>query len=136
VVVIEDVKRCHEKLKKDAESTSSAIRSALEELDGMNISRAILTEIKGLGKDVKKLKKHGSPKISNLARRLVKKWKKVILESVERENRRATMGFGVNKTSAKRKRLKQCNIDSIVRRISHKNNTTSNSNSKKRRKKI
>ena len=45
----------------------------------------------------------------------MKKWKKIILESVERENRRASMGFGVSKkNSVKRKRLKQCNIDSIA----------------------
>eukprot|EP00938_MAST-03A_sp_MAST-3A-sp1_P003652 g3652.t1 len=131
VVVIEDVIRCHEIIKPGAESTSSAIRRALEDLAGMNISRAILQDIKNLGKDVKKLKKHESPKISKLARKLVKKWKKIILESVERENRRASMGFGVSKKSSvmKRKRLKQCNIDSIVRRITH------SKESNKRRKK-
>lgn len=113
---MEDVIRCHETLKPGSESTSTAIRIALEDLADMNISRAILQDVKNLGKDVKKLKKHEDSKISKLARKLVKKWKKVILESVERENRRANMGFGVQK-SMKRKRLKQCNIDSIVRRI-------------------
>jgi hypothetical protein len=128
--VIEDVIRCHEIIKPGADSTSSAIRRALEDLAGMNISRAILQDIKNLGKDVKKLKKHESPKISKLARKLVKKWKKIILESVERENRRASMGFGVSKkNSVKLKRLKQCNIDSIVRRITH------SKESNKRRKK-
>ena len=128
--MIEDVIRCHEIIKPGADSTSSAIRRALEDLAGMNISRAILQDIKNLGKDVKKLKKHESPKISKLARKLVKKWKKIILESVERENRRASMGFGVSKkNSVKRKRLKQCNIDSVVRRITH------SKESNKRRKK-
>ena len=49
--MIEDVIRCHEIIKPGADSTSSAIRRALEDLAGMNISRAILQDIKNLGKD-------------------------------------------------------------------------------------
>lgn len=122
VVILEDVNKLHEKLK-DKDTEDSTILCTLIELNGMNISRQCLQEIKGLGKDVKKLKKHENSKISKLARKLVKKWKSIIVESVERENRRANMGFGTNtsSTSLKRKRLKQSSIDSIVRRISHSN---------------
>ena len=68
---MEDVIRCHEILKPGGESTVTAIRIALEDLADMNISRAILQDVKNLGKDVKKLKKHEDSKISKLAGKLV-----------------------------------------------------------------
>jgi len=113
VVIIEDVQKLHASLKVPDQAADDLVR-ILDDFDRMHISRAILVDIKGLGKDVKRLKKHEDERVSGRARNLVRKWKKIIRESVEREQRRRKI-FG-DATKSKRRRTPFAS-SSVIRRV-------------------
>jgi len=116
VVILEDVRKLHRQLKADDVEPDRVVE-ILKELDAMpGISRNTLEDVRGLGKDVNRLRKHKNESVAKTAKTLVQKWKLIVKESIDREKRRKKM-FGKSGTRKRRSLTSRNSSSSVIRRV-------------------